>query len=244
MKIAILADSAACGEAAAVHGAACIRAALAERGCATVVMATGASQFAMLDTLVRAPDIAWHRVTAFHLDEYAGLPITHPASFGLYLWQRFVSRLPLPLAAFHTIDGEAEPEAECARLNALLAPLPVDVTFVGIGENGHLAFNDPPADFDATEPYRVVTLDEACRRQQLGEGWFETLEDVPKRAISMTIRQIMASRSIVCTVPERRKADAVQRCLVGPVSNLAPASILQAHPDCRVFLDADSAALI
>jgi glucosamine-6-phosphate deaminase len=232
------------GRVAAARGAKLIRAALGERGYAHIIVATGASQFEMLAHLVAEPDIAWHQVTAFHLDEYVGVPITHPASFRLYLWQRFASRLPLPLKAFHYIDGEADPRRECARVGEIISGCEIDVAFVGIGENGHLAFNDPPADFDTREPYIVVELDEACRRQQLGEGWFKTLDDVPHRAISMSIRQIMASRAVICSVPDLRKAEAVKRCLEGPVSNLAPASILQTHGDCGIYLEPQSASLL
>jgi glucosamine-6-phosphate deaminase len=183
-------------------------------------------------------------MTAFHLDEYAGLPITHPASFRLYLWQRFASRLPTPLAAFHFIDGEGDPQAECRRLGELIHRHCVDVAFVGIGENGHLAFNDPPADFQTEEPYLVVPLDEACRRQQVGEGWFQSLDKVPKQALSMSCRQILKSHAIICTVPDERKARAVKACLEGPVSPLAPASILREHPEATIYLDEASASLL
>lgn len=227
---------------AAARGAELIRQALAARGQANIIVATGASQFEMLSALVRAQGIRWSAVTAFHLDEYVGLPIEHPASFRRYLWTRFVSRLPLPLAAFNCVNGEGDPAAECERLGRLIRRHPIDVAFVGIGENGHLAFNDPPADFDTRKPYLVVELDTACRRQQLGEGWFPNLAAVPKRAISMSIRQIMQARAIVCTVPDARKAAAVHDCLSGPVTNRHPASILQRHPACSLWLDRDSSA--
>jgi len=232
------------GLAAAAAGADLIRAALAERGAATIIVATGASQFEMLAALVREPNIAWDKVTAFHLDEYVGLPLTHPASFRLYLWQRFASQLPLPLAAFHFLNGEADPAAECRRVGALLRERTVDVAFVGIGENGHLAFNDPPADFETTEPYLVVSLDEACRRQQQGEGWFLTLDDVPRQAISMSIQQILASRAIICTVPDARKATAVKNSFSGPVTSEVPASILKRHSRCVLYLDRESASML
>jgi glucosamine-6-phosphate deaminase len=196
----------------------------------------------MLDQLVREPKIDWNRVTAFHLDEYVGMPITHPASFRKYLWERFVSKLPLPLAAFHYIDAEKNAAAECRRLSALIAKHPIDVCFAGIGENGHLAFNDPPADFKTTVPYLVVTLDEACRKQQMGEGWFKTLAQVPKAAVSMSIRQIMKSKAIICTVPDERKAQAVKACLSGPVTPLHPASILQRHKATWCYLDQPAAS--
>jgi len=237
-------DKAQMAKAAAAHGAAAIRETIAARGAANIIVATGASQFEMFGRLVQEADIAWNRVTGFHLDEYVGLPITHPASFRRYLWERFVSRLPLPLASFHYLDGEEDPAAEARHFGAIIQKHPIDVAFVGIGENGHLAFNDPPADFETEEPYIVVELDEACRRQQLGEGWFPTLADVPRRAISMSIRQIMKSRRIVCTVPDERKADAVRNAVQGDVRPNVPASILQRHERCALFLDQPAASLL
>ena len=148
------------------------------------------------------------------------------------------------LKAAHLINGEADADKECERLGDLIRKHPIDVALVGIGENGHLAFNDPPADFETEEPYIVVELDEACRKQQLGEGWFNTLEDVPQQAISMSIKQIMKSKYIICSVPDSRKAIAVKNTLTQPVSNLYPASILQLHPDCIFFLDKDSASML
>jgi glucosamine-6-phosphate deaminase len=242
MRIDISPDKATLGARAAATGADRLRQAIAVRGSANIIVATGASQFEMLEQLTRAPDIRWDRVTAFHLDEYIGLPIPHPASFRLYLWQRFVSKLPLPPGAFHYVNGEQDPQAECHRLGELIHRHPIDVAFVGIGENAHLAFNDPPADFDTEEPYLVVTLDEACRRQQMGEGWFKTLADVPRRAISMSCRQIMKSQALIVTVPDARKAAAVRAAVEGPVSPEAPASILQRHEDVTMFLDPDSAS--
>jgi glucosamine-6-phosphate deaminase len=179
----------------------------------------------------------------FHLDEYIGLPITHPASFRKYLQERFVSKIP-SLQAVHLINGEANAEQECDRLNKIITQQPIDVALVGIGENGHLAFNDPPADFDTEQPYIIVTLDEQCRKQQLGEGWFNTFEDVPEQAISMSIRQIMKSKHIVCSVPDARKAMAVKNTVEQPVSNRYPASILQMHPACTLYLDQESVALL
>lgn len=244
MQVKIYPTAPKMGAAAASAGAEFIREALAAKGSATIIVATGASQFEMLSALVKVEAIAWDRVTVFHLDEYIGLPISHPASFRNYLWQRFVRQLPLPLAAFHYIDGENDPAAECARLGNLLRAQPVDVAFIGIGENGHLAFNDPPADFDTETPYLVVTLDDACRRQQLGEGWFPELDTVPEQAISMSIRQLMKSAAIICTVPDARKAKAVRKAVEGPVTNRVPASILQTHPNATLFLDAPAASLL
>ena len=231
------------GRSAAQCAAAGLQTALTARGSANLILATGASQFEMLAHLVSQP-IDWPRVTVFHLDEYIGLPAGHPASFRRYLKERFASQVP-GLAAFHYVDGEAaDPAAECRRLSALIRAHPVDVACIGIGENGHLAFNDPPADFDTQDPYLVVNLDEACRRQQLGEGWFPTLAGVPRQAISMSIRQILQSARIVCTVPDRRKAEAVKNAVQGPVTNHVPASILQNHPICDLFLDEEAASLI
>ncbi|MFW5744900.1 MAG: glucosamine-6-phosphate deaminase [Spirochaetota bacterium] len=230
------------GSAAAEAGATSVREALRARGEATIIVATGASQFTMFERLVEL-NVDWTKVTAFHLDEYVGIDSDHPASFRRYLRERFAERLPAPLADFAYVQGDAaDPQAECARLSALIAARTVDVAFVGIGENGHLAFNDPPADFETTVPYIVVELDEACRRQQMGEGWFETIDDVPARAISMSCREILRSRRIVCTVPDERKADAVACAVEGPVTPTCPASILQEHPDCTLYLDRPAAS--
>jgi glucosamine-6-phosphate deaminase len=228
---------------AADAAAACIRDAIAERGGARVVAATGASQFGFLEALTTTPGLEWSRVAFFHLDEYVDLPASHPASFRRYLRERIIDRVHP--GAFHLIDGEAlDPAAECRRVGALLAERAPDVAFVGIGENGHLAFNDPPADFETSEPYLVVELDEACRRQQLGEGWFESLEQVPRRAISMSIRQILEAREILCIAPEARKARAVRDCLEGEIGPDLPASALRQHARATLYLDRDSAALL
>ncbi len=233
------------GRCAAAEAARAIRAAIDARGRANIILATGTSQFEVLANLVAAEGVDWGHVTAFHLDEYLGLPMSHPASFRRYLRERFVERLPRRLAAMHYIDGESpDPQAECDRLGRAIAECPIDAVLVGIGENGHLAFNDPPADFQTEQAYLVLDLDEACRRQQMGEGWFPTLDDVPRQAISMSIRQIMRSARIVCSVPELRKARAVQRAIEGEVTPLVPASILQRHPAATIYLDRDSASLL
>lgn len=244
MDVKIMPDKVQMGKAAAAAGAVHIRRAIAERGAANIIVATGASQFEMLGALVQESGINWNRVTGFHLDEYVGLPISHPASFRGYLWQRFVSRLPLPLREFHFLDGEGDPKTECGRVAEIIRQHPIDVAFVGIGENGHLAFNDPPADFDTENPYLVVQLDDACRRQQLGEGWFPTFDDVPQQAISMSVRQIMKSHAIICTVPDERKAEAVRNAVEGDVSPKVPASILQRHERCALYLDKPAASLL
>ena len=231
------AAKAASGAAAAALGAQAIERTIEERGRANVVVATGASQFEMLDELVKYDQVDWSRVTAFHLDEYVGISDSEPASFRRYLRERFTGRLPT-LGAFHFIQGDAaDIDGEIARLNALLDQHPIDVTFAGIGENGHLAFNDPPADFTSTTAFKRVTLDEPCRRQQLREGWFPTFEAVPTEAISMTVQRILSSRTLVVTVSDERKADAVQKVIEGEVTPMCPASILQQHASCHLFLD-------
>ncbi len=242
MQIHVFSSKEEMGARAAASGAERLRKALNDRGEANFIVATGASQFEMFNALISQADIAWGRATAFHLDEYVGLPITHPASFRLYLWKRFVSQLPSPLRQFHYLDGEGDCNAECQRVGAIIRQRSIDVAFVGIGENGHLAFNDPPADFETDDPFLVVELDEACRQQQTGEGWFSTLEDVPRQAISMSVRQIMMSKSIICTVPDERKAEAVQRAVEGPVTPQVPASILQRHEDVTLLLDSAAAS--
>lgn len=244
MNVEILADKSALGRRAAADGADAMRAALADKGECTIIVATGASQFEMLDALVREPGIDWSKVTAFHLDEYVGLPVTHPASFRKYLRERFVDRVP-DLATFVPVDGDAaDLDREIGRLNGLIAERDVDVCFAGIGENCHLAFNDPPADFEVEAPYIVVTLDEACRRQQFGEGWFPSLDAVPQRAISMSIRQILKSKRIVLTVPDERKAAAVRAAVEGEVTPDSPASVLQRHGSCALYLDPPAASLL
>ena len=243
MKVYIGKDKFDMAQKAADMAADKIRAAIAARGEARIIVATGASQFEFLEALVKEPGIDWTKVTGFHLDEYVGIPVTHKASFRGYMRERFVAKTPQPMKVFNEVNGEAaDQEAEISRLEALLRVAPIDVACVGIGENGHLAFNDPPADFDTNRAYLVVPLDQKCRMQQVGEGWFPTFDDVPTHAFSMSIKQIMWSKSIVCTCPDTRKADAVKGAVEGPVTNMLPSSILQMHPDCGMFLDPDSAA--
>lgn len=225
------------GQAAARHGADLINKVIAERGSASIIVATGASQFEMLANLINK-NIEWSKVTAFHLDEYIGLPMTHPASFRKYLKERFVDKVPI--RKFHYINGEGDVNEECIRLNSIIAQYPIDVAFVGIGENGHLAFNDPPADFYIEDPYIEVDLDDDCRKQQLGEGWFSSFDEVPRKAISMSIKQILKSEYIICSVPDKRKANAVKNVVLGDVTPEVPASILQTHPQTTIYLDAGS----
>ncbi len=243
MNITVGIDKNDMAQKAADRAAEKIRVAIAARGEARIIVATGASQFEFLAALVRAPGIDWTKVTGFHLDEYMGLPVTHRASFRGYMRERFVSQTPQPMKAFNEVDGEAaDPDAECRRLEALIRVAPIDVACIGFGENGHIAFNDPPADFDTNAAYKVVPLDEKCRMQQVGEGWFPDLAAVPTHAFSMTVKQIMWSKAIVCTCPDARKADAVKGCIEGPVTNTCPGSILQMHPDCAFFFDPPAAA--
>lgn len=231
------------GKTAGKFGADLITKAISRNGYANIILATGASQFETLNELIQEKNIDWSKVKMFHLDEYIGIPESHKASFRKYLKERFLNKVP-HLASVVLIDGEVKPEEECNRIGDLIRQNPVDVAFIGIGENGHIAFNDPPADFDTEKPYLVLDLDTACKQQQVNEGWFESLEEVPKQAISMSVRQIMLSKQIVCSVPDRRKAEAVKNCLEQPVSNLFPASILQRHPNCTLFLDKFSAELL
>ncbi len=241
-KIEVLADKYSLGQAAADHAARSLRRTLGDQGSARLVAATGASQFEFLDALTSAPGIDWGRVEVFHLDEYVGLPSTHPASFRKYLFERLIHKVGI--TKYCLLDGDGDPQGSITKIGTELQSKPVDILFAGIGENGHLAFNDPPADFQATAPYLTVDLDEACRQQQVNEGWFSNLSDVPKKAISMSVRQILCSREIIVVVPDTRKARAVKACLEGEISPEMPASILRTHPNVTIYLDRDSAALL
>jgi glucosamine-6-phosphate deaminase len=240
MVIKIYEDRTSLGRAAAEQAAVSIRQAIQEGGRARIIAATGASQFEFLDTLTAVPGIEWPCVEMFHLDEYIGLPASHPASFRKYLLERLIEKTGM--SKYHFLEGDGDVAKTVRKVAAELTSAPIDVAFVGIGENGHLAFNDPPADFQTEEPYLIVDLDEACRRQQVGESWFADLSEVPKRAISMSVRQILKSKEIIAVVPEARKAQAVKSCFEGEISPLAPASILRTHARTTVFLDKDSSA--
>jgi glucosamine-6-phosphate deaminase len=240
MEIIICEDKFELGIKAAKHGASVIKDAILKNGRANIIFATGASQFQMLENLLKQ-DIEWNRVTGFHLDEYIGLPITHPASFRLYLWKRFVSRLPIPLNNFYYINAEEQPEKQCRLLGEIIKKHIIDLAFVGVGENGHLAFNDPPCDIKTKQPYIIVKLDINCKKQQLREGWFKTFNEVPEKAISTSMHQILKSQNIICCVPDKRKAEAVEKCFSGPASVDAPASYLQTHKTTTVYLDRFSA---
>jgi glucosamine-6-phosphate deaminase len=242
MEVKTYVDRLTMSRAAARHAAQAIRDAIAARGAARIVAATGASQFDFLDALTSAPGIDWPSIEMFHLDEYVGLAIDHPASFRKYLLERLIRRAGI--ARYHLLAGDGDAARVADEVGRAIAAALVDVAFVGIGENGHLAFNDPPADFETDRPYLIVTLDEACRRQQVGEGWFASIADVPSQAISMSVRQILRSREIICVVPDARKARAVDACVRGDVSPMAPASILRTHGRTTMYLDRQSAALL
>lgn len=239
MTVKVYDDKRALGRAAAEHAAASIRKAIREFGTARIIAATGASQFEFLDALTALPGISWPAVELFHLDEYIGLPSTHPASFRRYLLDRLIHKVGIE--KYHLLDGEGEVSEVIRRAGEELNARLVDVAFVGIGENGHLAFNDPPADFENEDAFVVVELDEACRRQQVGEGWFHDVAEIPRQAISMSVGQILKAREILAIVPDARKALAVKACCEGAISPLTPASILRTHPNTTLFLDKDSA---
>lgn len=231
------------GKEAALRGGLLIQKTLDKKGSARIILATGASQFEMISELIKA-DIDWSKVEVFHLDEYIGIPESHKASFRKYLKERFEAKVS-NLKAFHYIQGDAENlDGELSRINGLISSDIIDVAFVGIGENAHLAFNDPPADFETEIPYLVVNLDEECRKQQLNEGWFSSLDDVPRQAVSMSVRQIMKSTYIINTVPDKRKAAAVSCSVNGKINKKCPASILQLHENCYSFFDRESASLL
>ena len=242
MELKVFDDKLTLGQAAAAQAARAIRDAIRERGQARVVAATAASQLEFLDALTKSPGIDWQKVEVFHLDEYIGLPVSHPGSFRKMLLEQLVHKTSIK--RYHLLDGDADVDEVIRRVGKALTVAPVDIAFLGIGENGHIAFNDPPADFESEEPYLVVTLDEACRRQQVGEAWFADISQVPTHAISMSVRQILKSREILAVVPDTRKAQAVKACFEGEISPMAPASILRTHPKATVYLDRNSAALL
>ena len=242
MIVRVFEDKRALNIAAAEQASTAVRGAIHAHGCARITVATGASQLDFLDALTKAENIDWRQVEMFHLDEYVGLPITHPASFRKYLHERLIQKVGI--TRYHLLDGNDDPGEVVHRVGDALRSAPVDIAFAGIGENGHLAFNDPPADFDTQESYLVVELDEACRRQQVGEGWFSDISEVPLRAISMSVNQILKSSEIICVVPDVRKARAVKLCFAGEISSMAPASILRTHPQATIYLDRESASLL
>src|SRR5437588_9219644 len=213
MIIKVFKDKLSLADAAAEQAARHIRDAITTKGSARIIAATGASQFEFLDALTAMPDIDWKRVEMFHLDEYIGLPLSHPASFRGYLLKRLINKVGI--TRYHLLDGESDPASVAREVGAKLASAQVDVAFVGIGENGHLAFNDPPADFDTEDPYLIVELDETCRLQQVGEAWFADLSQVPTHAISMSVRQVLKAKELLAVVPGPRKANAIKACFEG-----------------------------
>jgi glucosamine-6-phosphate deaminase len=243
MMLKVFNDKASLGKAAAEQAATAIRGAIAERGQARIIAATAASQLEFLDSFTKTADIDWARVEVFHLDEYVGLPIIHPGSFRKMLVEQLV--IKTGITKYHLLDGDAADLSEVLRrVGRELTSAPIDIAFLGIGENGHIAFNDPPADFDTEEPYIIVDLEEACRQQQVGEAWFADISQVPKHAISMSVRQILKAKEILAVVPDTRKAQAVKACFEGDISPMAPASILRTHPNATVYLDQNSASLL
>jgi glucosamine-6-phosphate deaminase len=229
--------------AAAEQAANAIRRALTHRDSARIVAATAASQTEFLDALTKAPGIDWTRVEAFHLDEYIGLPLSHPGSFRRMLLEQLIRKTGI--TRYHLLDGDTgDPASVARRVGRELASAPIDIAFLGIGENGHIAFNDPPADFEIEEPYIIVNLDEACRRQQVGEAWFTDLSEVPRQALSMSVRQILKAKELLAVVPDGRKAQAVKACMEGEISPIAPASILRTHPNMTLYLDENSGSLL
>jgi len=242
MKIIVKDNPSELGKAAGIMAAQMIRNVIEEKGRANIILATGTSQFETLNHLTKEK-IDWSKVIMFHLDEYIGLPESSPASFRKYLKERFIQKIS-SLKEAYLVNGEKDPVKECNCLGELIKKNPVDVALIGIGENGHIGFNDPPADFETEEPFIVVKLDEKCRNQQYGEGWFKTIDDVPKQAITMSVKQIMKSAQIICSVPDHRKAIAVKDCFENDVTNLFPGSILQMHKECFCFLDKFSSSLL
>jgi glucosamine-6-phosphate deaminase len=242
VQVNVLPTKAEASSAAAKHAAKSLQRVLAQTKTARIIAATGASQFDFLQFLTATPGIDWQRVEMFHLDEYIGLPLDHPASFRKYLMERFIQKTGIP--RYHLLDGEQNPADVARTVGKELQSAPIEIAFVGIGENGHLAFNDPPADFQIEDPYLIVELDQACRAQQVNEGWFKSIPEVPSRAISMSVKQILKSKEIIAIVPGPQKAKAVKACLEGEITPMAPASILRTHPNTTVYLDTESASLL
>jgi glucosamine-6-phosphate deaminase len=242
MNFKIFHDRRSMGKAAADQAAAAIRSAIQDHGFARIVAATAASQKEFLEELAGAPEIDWRLVEAFHLDEYIGLHITHPGSFRKMFLEQLIGKTGI--VKYHLLDGDGDVASVVRSTSKAIASAPIDIAFLGIGENGHLAFNDPPADFDTEEPYVVVTLDEDCRRQQVGEAWFSDITEVPQHAISMSVKQILKIKELIAVVPGPQKAQAIQACFNGEITPLSPASILRTHANVTIYLDDNSASLL
>ena len=241
LKVEVFDSNRNLGKAAAGFVTRKLHGAIEKNGSANLILATGASQFTFLEAFQEG-DLDWFKITVFHLDEYRDISENHPASFRKYLRDRILNNVKPSMV--HFLEGDAaDIDAEIERYENLLKTHSIDVACIGIGENGHIAFNDPPvADFDDPKLVKVVDLDEACRKQQTGEGWFATIDDVPKQALSLTIPAIMNCKVISCVVPDKRKSDAVYKTLYGPISTACPATILRKHPAAVLFLDVDSAS--
>jgi glucosamine-6-phosphate deaminase len=242
MILKVFPDKTSLGKAAAEQAVAAMRSAIRERGRVRVVAASAASQFEFLAALTRSRDVPWENVELFHLDEYIGLPMDHPASFCRFLHEHLIDKTGI--TNYHLLNGADDLAKVMRTVGQALTSAPLDIAFLGIGENGHIAFNDPPADFETEEPFLVVNLDEACRRQQVGEGWYKNISEVPKQAISMSVRQMLKAKEILAVVPDSRKAQAVHACFDGELSPMVPASILRTHPRATIYLDTHSAALL
>lgn len=240
MKVSVLNNSEELGLVAAKRSAEIINEQINTRGKARIVLSTGASQFDVLKALVEE-DVDWGKVEMFHLDEYVGLPESHIASFRRYLKERFVGCLP-QLSQAHFVNGEGNVKTNIQKLTDAIRKEPIDLALIGIGENAHIAFNDPPADFDTTDSYMVVNLDEQCKQQQVREGWFPSIEDVPNQAITMTVHQIMQSKVIISCVPHKVKANAIKKFFENSLNNQIPATILKTHTDFSLFVDKESAS--
>jgi len=239
MQINICNDANDLGAKAAKLASARLNEAIFKYGEARLVVSTGSSQFETLQALTKEKT-DWTRVEVFHLDEYIGLPLSHAASFRKYLYERFINLVPVK--RFHSVDVEGNIEEKIASLSARIREKPIDLGLIGIGVNGHIAFNDPPADFSTRDAYIIVTLDEQCRLQQVGEGWFGSLSDVPEKAVSMTPWQILQCRTIISCVPHKVKSTAVRNSLINHVTEVIPATILKTHKDFYLFLDRNSAS--
>ena len=241
MVIDISKDAIELGLSAAHFAALKLNEAITRNGEARLVVSTGSSQFETFQALLKEK-VEWERVEVFHLDEYIGLPITHNASFRKYLNERFISHIRSK--KFHSVDVEGDIENKIRLLTTEIRKKPVDIGLIGIGVNGHIAFNDPPADFDNREAYIIVNLDDQCRLQQVNEGWFKSMEDVPSRAVSMTPWQIMQCKTIVSCVPHKVKALSVRNTLINKLTNMVPATLLKQHKDFHLYLDTNSASEI
>lgn len=239
MIINISADASGLGINAAKFAAEVLRKTIKNNGEARLVLSTGSSQFETLESLLME-EVEWENVEVFHLDEYIGIPVTHPASFRKYLYERFINKTRVK--KFHSVDVEGETDKKIKDLTLEIRKSQIDLGLIGIGVNGHIAFNDPPADFDTRESYIIVNLDNECRLQQVNEGWFKSIGEVPSRAVSMTPWQIMQCKTIVSCVPHKVKAVAVKNTLINQLTNIVPATILKQHSDFHLYLDNNSAS--